>query len=315
MLKLQVRDDLYEIVSYTSSHLPIRSAVARLSHFLGYAADCHWHRDLEFTIIHEGAMTYHVNGNSFPLSRGDCIFVNANRLHFGGPGPHGPVECIFHCLVIHPSLLCANPYIEGRFVNPLLYDTRYDALVFPASASAGAAGLKTGWRAEALSRIGALAELTLQSPDDSALEVQSRFFELWSLLLANTVTADGDAVITAPREDGALKRMLSFIQAHYGDKISLDDIAKAGGVCRSKCCLLFKRVIHQTVFDYLLHFRIRQSLSLLADESMNITEVAFASGFSASSYYGEIFKRILGMSPGEYRRKLQTNDAASLPCF
>ena len=315
MLKLQVQDDLYEIISYTSSHLPIRSAVSRLSHYLGYAADCHWHRDLEFTVIQEGEMTYHVNGNSFHLSRGDCIFVNANRLHFGGPGAHGPVECIFHCLVIHPSLLCANSYIEGRFVNPLLYDSRYDVLIFPGSTSAGTPRLKTGWRLEASSRIGALAELTLKSPDDSALEIQSRFYELWSLLIANTVANTGADAIAAPRDDSALKRMLSFIQAHYGEKIGLDDIAKAGGVCRSKCCLLFKQVLHQTVFEYLLHFRVRRSFNLLSDERLSLTDVAAASGFSQSSYYGEIFKRITGISPGKYRRKLQTEDAAFLPCF
>jgi transcriptional regulator GlxA family with amidase domain len=62
------------------------------------------------------------------------------------------------------------------------------------------------------------------------------------------------------------------------------------------------------VFDYLLHFRIRQSLSLLTNETLSITEVALASDFSAASYYGEIFKRLLGMSPGEYRRKFLTGD-------
>jgi transcriptional regulator GlxA family with amidase domain len=41
---------------------------------------------------------------------------------------------------------------------------------------------------------------------------------------------------------------------------------------------------------------------------MNITETAFASGFSASSYYGEIFRRLLGMSPGEYRRKFRAGE-------
>jgi transcriptional regulator GlxA family with amidase domain len=38
---------------------------------------------------------------------------------------------------------------------------------------------------------------------------------------------------------------------------------------------------------------------------MSITEATFSSGFSASSYYGEIFNRILGMSPGEYRRNFR----------
>ncbi|MFP3043790.1 helix-turn-helix domain-containing protein [Treponema primitia] len=48
---------------------------------------------------------------------------------------------------------------------------------------------------------------------------------------------------------------------------------------------------------------------------VRITEVALASGFSKASYYGEIFKRVTGISPGKYRRKLRTKDTASLPRF
>ncbi|MDR2742013.1 MAG: helix-turn-helix domain-containing protein [Treponema sp.] len=44
---------------------------------------------------------------------------------------------------------------------------------------------------------------------------------------------------------------------------------------------------------------------------MSVTDVALASGFSSISYYGEIFKRLLGISPGEYRRKLR--DGGPLP--
>jgi YesN/AraC family two-component response regulator len=109
--------------------------------------------------------------------------------------------------------------------------------------------------------------------------------------------------------------MLSFIQGHYREKISLDAIAGAGGICRSKCCFLFKQILRQTVFEYLMRFRIRRSFSLLSDEGLSITEAAIASGFSGASYYGEIFKRVTGISPGEYRRKLRAKDTASLPRF
>jgi AraC-like DNA-binding protein len=197
-------------------------------------------------------------------------------------------------------LLCAYPYIENRFVNPLLYDSRYDTLLFPAG--------KKSWQGEASARITALAELTMKSPDDSALEVQSGFYDLWSLLFTNTVALEGSKETNGLREDAPLKRILSFIQKKYTEKISLDDIAKAGRVCRSKCCLLFKRTLRQSVFDYLLNFRIRQSLSLLSSDGMSITDVAIVSGFSGTSYYGEIFKRITGISPGEYRRKLRTGE-------
>jgi hypothetical protein len=137
MHKLRVREDMFEDVPYTSSHLPIYSAVTRLSDFPFHTMDCHWHRDLEFIVIQEGKMIYHVNDKDYSLSRGDGLFVNTNRLHFGGPGTHGAVECFYISLLLYPSLLCADPYIENHFVNPLLYDSRYDALLFPAG--------KKGW--------------------------------------------------------------------------------------------------------------------------------------------------------------------------
>jgi transcriptional regulator GlxA family with amidase domain len=102
--------------------------------------------------------------------------------------------------------------------------------------------------------------------------------------------------------------MLSFIQKKFNERITLNDIAKAGRVSTSTCCRVFKKALQKSIFDYLLHFRIRRSLRLLTSESMSITEAAFASGFSAPSYYGEIFKRILGMSPGEYRRKFRAGE-------
>lgn len=312
MSKLLVRDDMSEDVPYTSAHLPVYSVRWRLSSFLNYRADCHWHPDLEFTAVLEGEMTYQVNGRLYHLRKGDGIFVNTNRFHFGaGILEHGDIpECVFHCLRFKPSLLCAHPYIEERFVNPLMYDSRFDALFFPAPGSGMDADDDRGkeWKAQALKRIKAIMELTLNAPDDSALETQSRLYDLWALLLANTINHTGDEKITISREDLTIKRMLGFIQKNFSKKITLDDIAKEGMVCRSKCCRIFKQVLRISVFDYLLNFRIRQSLGLLRNEGMSIGEVALASGFSAVSYYGEIFKRLLGMSPGEYRRKFRAGE-------
>jgi AraC-like DNA-binding protein len=150
----------------------------------------------------------------------------------------------------------------------------------------------------------------MKSPDDSTLNVQSGFYDLWSLLFTNTVALDGSKETNGFREDAALKRMLSFIQKNYAEKIKLDDIAKTGRVCRSKCCLLFKQTLRQSVFEYLLNFRIRQSLGFLSNDEMSITDAAAASGFSGTSYFGEIFKRITGISPGEYRKKMRTGGTA-----
>lgn len=56
-----------------------------------------------------------------------------------------------------------------------------------------------------------------------------------------------------------------------------------------------------TIFDYLLSTRIQNSIPLLMDGE-NITTIAGLVGFSSPAYYGQIFKRYMGMSPSQYKR-------------
>ena len=55
------------------------------------------------------------------------------------------------------------------------------------------------------------------------------------------------------------------------------------------------------IFDYLLSTRIQNSLPLLM-KGENITTIAGLVGFSSPAYYGQIFKRYMGMSPSQYKK-------------
>ena len=54
----------------------------------------------------------------------------------------------------------------------------------------------------------------------------------------------------------AIWKMTGFIQDHYDLKITLDDIAAARSICRSRCCELFNKYIGQTPNTYLVRYRI-----------------------------------------------------------
>lgn len=60
--------------------------------------------------------------------------------------------------------------------------------------------------------------------------------------------------------------------------------------------------MHQTPFDFLLHYRIQKSLPLLCSTDQSVTEIAGCVGFSGSSYYSEVFRKFMQCSPTEYRR-------------
>lgn len=124
--------------------------------------------------------------------------------------------------------------------------------------------------------------------------------KIWSLIYKESKIS-----VSTKRKTGdftILKNMIGYIQKFYCQKITLDDIAKAGAVGQSKCCKLFAKYIGTTPNTYLIQYRLHQSFWYLKNTNMTITEVAQTVGFSGSSYYAEIFRKWCNKSPSEYRK-------------
>lgn len=101
-----------------------------------------------------------------------------------------------------------------------------------------------------------------------------------------------------------LRNALNFIYEHYNEPITLDQMVAACCANKSEFCRLFKATLHQTPFDFLLHYRIQQSLPLLCRPELTITEIATTVGFSGASYYSEVFRKYTSCSPAEYRKRI-----------
>ena len=96
---------------------------------------------------------------------------------------------------------------------------------------------------------------------------------------------------------------MSFINKNYQDKVTLEQIANAGGVCKSSCCNIFKKYLHDSPMNYMINYRIECSAKKLKETDLTITEIAFEVGFSGASYYSEMFHKYFGCSPKEYRMR------------
>ena len=98
-----------------------------------------------------------------------------------------------------------------------------------------------------------------------------------------------------------LRDIISYIHGNYDTNITLDDIASHIGICKSECTRFFKKHMNMTIFDYILYYRIQESLPLLIEYG-SVTEAATMVGFSSPSYYTQIFKRYMKCTPLEYRK-------------
>lgn len=100
-----------------------------------------------------------------------------------------------------------------------------------------------------------------------------------------------------------IKKAISYIEMHFREKISLNQIADLSGYNPTYFSELFRKVTGETYIERLKTLRINYARMLLAN-GLSVSDACFASGFGSLSNFLTAFKEKCGMPPGEYRKKL-----------
>ena len=122
------------------------------------------------------------------------------------------------------------------------------------------------------------------------------------LELLHSLTRMRQAVHTHER----IKDILSFIHKHYQENITVASISEYANISPKECIRSFKNAFHQTPVDSLIHYRIEQAKRLLRETDESVTNIAFMTGFHNSAYFGKMFKKLTGMTPGKFRQTHKT---------
>ncbi len=101
-----------------------------------------------------------------------------------------------------------------------------------------------------------------------------------------------------------VREVLVYIHEHYTEKISLSALAQMFFVSKPTLCNEFKKCTLMSIADYILTFRLTQAQDLLiCSHRRNLNEIAQMCGLTSAKYMGLMFKKKLGVSPAEYRKK------------
>ncbi|MCC3375161.1 AraC family transcriptional regulator [Cohnella sp. REN36] len=121
----------------------------------------------------------------------------------------------------------------------------------------------------------------------------------WMLSLFEPVRSAVRPDRTAPAPLDKAKR---YMQAHYAEDVSLEDIAAYSGVSRAYLCRLFQRKLGVSPLEYLRRRRVEAAVTMLRRTDLSAQEIGRRCGFESASYFGQVFRQYLGLSPGVYRR-------------
>ena len=135
--------------------------------------------------------------------------------------------------------------------------------------------------------------------------IYSKFLEMLYLIGSNHINNVSSELGGNTKKNEYLDKIMSvcnYIDDHFADDITLDDMAQLAGFSKFHFSRLFKQVTSQTLYRYINQQRISYAEILLDDPKIPITQIAIQSGFSSSSSFIRMFKLIKNCTPSEFRR-------------
>lgn len=264
--------------------------------FTTYVAECipwHWHEEMEFAVVTEGKVEISVGSMTEILKEGEGIFVNTDTLH--QMKPYGEEKAYMFTIVAHPRILGIEKsfLLSNKYVIPFTSSDHIKGQVLRR---------EIPWQKEILHKLTEMYQCFQELPYGYEYQLHNLLCDIWLCLFRNAWKEEAENVPYKDVNEERIYRALEYIQTHYMEALTLEDICKVLNISKSECCRCFKRSLRMSPFEYVMIHRVSAAAKLLEKTNQTITEIALGTGFNNNSYFCKTFKKYMNSSPMEYRR-------------
>ena len=248
----------------------------------------HWHEDLQYIYVLDGTIHIQTLNDEIELQRGDGIFINKQVVHLVKQMD----ACHYMSFVFPEYILKFYPGCPANALTNNLIEREHILFChFPKHQS---------WCEPILDKLQKLASMEKNKPEFYEYEVMLNHFSLILLTQKNhrLFPVKADDVISM-----RMRRFLAFIEERYGNDVTLDALAKSASVSKSECLRCFKLSMQTTPYRYLMEYRLLKATQLLSQTNQPIGTISSLVGFNQMSQFGKCFKKKIGCTPREYRKR------------
>ena len=121
-------------------------------------------------------------------------------------------------------------------------------------------------------------------------------------LLSDTAYSSSNLI---PDQQEPVNKVYSYLYNHFKEKIVLNDVAGYVGQNPSALCRYFKQRTDKSIFQCLAEIRIGHACKLLAHSDMNVSQIAYESGYNNLTNFFSQFEKYMKRTPSEYRMQIR----------
>ena len=255
----------------------------------------HWHEHLEIVYVTGGAITASINDVSYELKKGDIFLVNSNDIHY----TYTHEDARYFLLQIPP--------VHLERVSPRWNSLKFQEFI-PGESEDGEKNRNmvraclNSQMAEIFHEIDGLYQ---EKKEGYHLLVLAAVYRLLFLLYTEGIRTEEEASGShgALRDLERMKLCMEYVQAHYGETISLADAAGLLSITPEHFCRLFRKYTGQTFLAYVNQIRMEHFYNDLLETDENITFLLDKNGITNYKGFLLKFKDRYGQSPKAVRRK------------
>ena len=258
------------------------------------AGPVHWHPYFELATAQSGVLDVQVGQIHTVLEPGGSIFVNQNMLHgirqLSGDAPDPLPILVFSGTVLAPE----NSAIYRKYIQPVLVCSDLPFVVFRRGSKLWEETCQPIRAAcRAMQEQPECYELAVQRSINCVLEAIFRHFDSLPKFEASRIQLSTQI---------RLQKMLAYIYEHYGQAVTLTDIAGAASISRSEAGRCFQAYLGCSPVEALIQYRLQTARRMLQETILTLQEISFACGFHSVNYFSRQFRKRYGYPPGEKRR-------------
>lgn len=246
----------------------------------------HTHPCAEVFFVTDGSGFLRTNDQTMPIGTNDVIIVNSNIEHTEVSSESQALEYIVmgvDGLEAIPSDVNSDEQLDGCSI--IHFQTGGEQILFYLRCL--------------------LTEIENRHPGYNT--VCQDLLEVVLLLLMRHSQFTVTFVPTAHKSSKECAVARRYIENHFKENLTLDDLAAAAHVSKYYLVHSFTREYGTSPINYLLTCRIQESLYLLSKTRLSLSQISGMLGFSSPSYFSQSFRRIQGISPMEYRKQSKNN--------
>ncbi len=251
-----------------------------------YHMPYHWHLEYEIIRILKGKFHLTIDGRSIIACEQDVLFIPGGTLHGGVPE-----DCVYECIVFDLRLLLSNNKICNKQIKQLVRHEISIHLIL----STNQFSLKKP--------IEDLFNAMSEKKESYEFLAQGALYTILGVLFEAQAYEINETMIhsASAQQIKRFKDVLSYIEEHYTESISLEDMAKVAGLSSRYFCRFFRKMTQCTPTEYLNYYRIECACEQLAENHISITDVALNCGFNDISYFIKSFHKAKGLTPKQYK--------------